>query len=150
MALGRIYTAIVEEAALSAATDIIKIVAPSTSVLLIHEVKVTIGAGTGDLMAIQCGTATGGGTTTGVTPALNQAGNTAFGGNAYDLTADTDCTETDIWDREERDVRAGYVWMPPRDQEYVISPSGIFHVRSDIAITSATATCKVVFEEIGT
>ena len=146
--MGRLYTAVIEEAALATATDLMRILAPTDAIVLLHSVTVTTDAAAADTMNIQMHRATGGGTAA-VTPRPLQLGDAAFGGTVHDLTGTTDTTEGDIVITEFVDVRAGFYWTPPPEERIIISPSGIFAIRSDLTITSVVARMTVVLEEIG-
>ena len=93
--MGRKYTVVVEEAALSAATDLIKIVAPSDAIVQVVAAKVTFDVSAADIASIEINRATGGSTTTAVTPEKLESSDTSFAGLVYDLTgAVGDTTKT--------------------------------------------------------
>lgn len=148
--MGRRYSAVVEETALSTATDLIKIVAPSDAIVQLVSAKVTFDASAADIASIEINRATGGGTTTGVTPEKLESSDTAFGGTVYDLTGDTDTTKSGVSLASENvDVRAGFYWQPSPKGYITIAPSGIVAIRSDQNITSVAARIELTFEEIG-
>jgi len=135
---------------ISAAKDLVRISAGSDAVVILHEVVVTQeDTTTSDQGAIQIQRASTDGTGTSYTPRL-LSGNTdaAFGGSAVvNLSADT--TAGDILWRAGSDVRAGWHYLPTPECRITIPPSGRIGIRSDVAITAATMTVTVIFEEIG-
>lgn len=147
--MGRRYTAVIEEAALTTATDLLRIVAPADAIVQVVSVKVTFDVSAADIASIEINRATGGGTAA-VVPEKLELSDTAFGGTVHDLTGTTDTTKTGIsLVSENVDVRGGFHWQPSPKGYIVMPPSGILAVRSDQTITSAAARVEVVFEEIG-
>lgn len=148
--MGRFYSAIVTEAAITAASDLMKILAPSDAIVRVHSVIVTANAAAADVMDILVQRAAGGAVTPAVTPEKLEVGSAAFGGTIVDLSGAAQSTLTGLPIVQEFvDVRAGFFWQPPPDERIDLSPSGILIIRSNIAVTSTELKVVAVFEAIG-
>lgn len=150
MAYGRVYTALMTGASISAAKDIMRLSASSGQILLIHQVDVTQATSETDEqieVILQRASTDGTGTTTTIVP--HQEGDPTFGGTCvHNLTADT--TAGAVLHREGFNIKAGFFWLPPPELRIVVAPSGRFVVRLPTAPSAAlTVNCKVIFEVIG-
>ena len=147
--MGRMYSVLMDAATVSTAQDLGRITAPSDAILKIHEVVVTQEATeTSDTGAIQLQRSSTAGTGTSYTAKLLEGSDAAFGGSSV-VNLSVDTSAGDILHREGFNVLNGYRYLPTPETRITVPPSGIFVVRSDVAITSATVTCVVIFEEIG-
>lgn len=141
-----------DNVAVTAAQDLVRISAPSTAIVVIHEVKVTNeDVETSNQVAYQLQRSSTDGTGTSATPEAFEEGSTAFGGTAVvDLTVDTTIDGVPLW-KEGQNILNGFHWLPTPETRIVISPSARFVVRLDSAPAASTQmSATVVFEEIGT
>ena len=152
--MGRIYAAVFEEVAITAAQDLFEIVGPADGVVKIHSVTITQSSDAGDAQAemlpilIHRGTATGTGGTT-VTPSPLQVGDSAFGG-VVEANNTTQSVEGTFLHAEDWNVQIGFYYLPPPEDRPVISPSALFIVELQAAPDdSLTMSGTVIFEEIG-
>lgn len=152
--MGRIYSATFEEVAVTAAQDLIEIVAPSDAVVVIHSVSISQSTEAGDAQSEMLnllyhrGSTSGSGGTT-VTPAPMNAGDAAFGGTC-EANNTTQGTEGTILRAENFNVLAGYIWQPTPEERMVVSPSSRLIIELQTApADSVTMSGTVVFEEIG-
>lgn len=151
---GRMYTAVFEEVAVTAAQDLFEIVAPADSAVVVHGFGVSQSSDAGDAASEQLNILVHRGSTSGSagstpTPAPLSVGDAAFGGTveANNTTQSTEGTQ--LW-AECFNVMAGLsVWFPPEARP-VISPSGRLIIELQTApADSLTMSGWVVFEEIG-
>lgn len=152
--MGRIYTAVFEEVAVSAAQDLLEIVAPSDAAVIIHGVTISQSSDAGDAQAemlpilIHRGTATGSGGST-ITPNPMQTGEAAFGGTV-EANNTTQSVEATQLHSEAFNVQIGFFFLPPPEDRPVVSPSGLFIVELQSAPADAlTMNGTIVFEELG-
>lgn len=152
--MGRMYSATFEEVAVTAAQDLIEIVAASDSVVVIHSVSISQSTEAGDAQSEMLnllyhrGSTSGSGGTT-VTPAPMNLGDAAFGGTC-EANNTTQSTEGTILRAENFNVLAGYIWQPTPEERIVVSPSGRLIIELQTApADSVTMSGTVVFEEIG-
>ncbi len=152
--MGRIYSAVFEEVAVSVAQDLFEVVAPADAVVVIHSVTITQSSDAGDAQAemknilIHRGTATGSGGTT-VTASPLQVGDTAFGGSV-EANNTSQSVEGTFLNSESFNVQIGFYYLPPPEDRPVISPSALFIVELQAAPDdSLTMSGTIIFEEIG-
>lgn len=148
--LGRGYTVTMDAVAVTAAQDLIEIVAPSDGVCIIDRVEVSQETQTSsEALAIQLHRSSASGTGTSATPRPIQAGDAAFGGTAeVDHSADT--TPSVVLLRSGWNVLAPYIWHPTPEERIIVPPSGVFVVRLESAPgASMTMSAVVSFREIG-
>lgn len=148
--MGRFYVVTMDAVSINAAKDLIRITAPSDSILLIHEVTVQQDESeTSEQAAVQLHRASTDGTGTSYTAEPLDASDTAFAGTAIvNLTADT--TPSALLRRESFNWLNGYQYLPTPETRIVIPPSGRFVVRlENNPSATLTVTANVVFEEIG-
>jgi len=92
-------------------------------------------------------------TVTSFTPLLfdpsDQAAKAVGGTAATGHTATVEGTDTDVLVREAFSVLAGWTWLPTPEERMVVPQGGIIALKSNIAITSATLVCGMIFREIG-
>jgi hypothetical protein len=134
----------------SAAKDLIRISAPSDSVLLIHEVSVQQDSSeTSEQAAVQLQRSSTDGTGSSYTAVPHDLSDAAFGGTAVtNLTVDS--TLSALLRRESFNWLNGYEYLPTPEMRIVVPPSGRFVVRLEYAPSAAlTITVNVTFEEIG-
>lgn len=150
--MGRMYSVIMDNVAVTAAQDLVRISAPSTAVVKIHEVKVTNeDVETSNQVAYQLQRSSTDGTGTAATPEAFDTGSTVFGGTVVvDLSADTTISGAPLW-KEGQNILNGFHWLPTPETQITVPPSGRFVVRLDSAPAGSTQmSATVVFEEIGT
>ena len=154
MNIGRRYRIVFEEVAISAAQDLIEIVAPSDAVVILHEWAFYQSSDAGDAESEQLniivhrGSTSGSGGST-ATPRPNQLGDAAFGGTA-EVNNTTQGTEGDILDTLSFNVMAGAERIYTPESVKVISPSGRLIVELQTAPTDTiTGSGYAEIEEIG-
>ena len=153
---GRIYTAVFSAVAVTAAQDLFELVAPSDSIVVIHELDISQTSDVGDaaeeLLLITCksGATTSGSGGSSVTPVPKNFGDAAFGGTceANNTTVAADGTivthRVTAWN-----VRAplSIIWTP--ETRPILSPSRRWVVSIPAPADSLTMHGTLVFEEIG-
>jgi len=148
--MGRLYSIIMDAATIAAAKDLISVTVAADTALILHELNVTQESSeTSDTGVVQIHRASGTlGVGSAATPRPLDAGDAAMGGTVLtNLT--TDETEGNILLRRAWNVLSGFHWLPTPESRIVVPGQGIIVVRSDIAISSATATAELVVEELG-
>jgi len=157
--MGRIYTAVIDATAVAAVCEIFFIAAPTDSVVVIHEVKITQDASeTSEQMPLNIfRTATNQSAKgTANTPAPHEVGYPAFGGvvRTNILAAETLATETTMLRRESQNQLNGWhiLWTP--ETRIVLSPTAgvaaYLCIKLDVAPSaSINISGFVTFEEIG-
>lgn len=155
--MGRIYTAQFNDVAITAIQDLFEVVAPSDSIVVIHDIHIGQRSDVGDaqeeVLLIQW---TSGHTTSGsggstVTPAPREPGDAAFGGtceanNTTQASTGTIVTHyTWVWN-----IRGPFDKIFTPETRPVLSPSRRGCVELPVApADSITATGSITFEEIG-
>lgn len=152
--LGRMYSAIFEEVAVTAVQDLFEINAPADAIVVIHSVIITQSSDAGDAHDEQLSTifhlggASGSGGTV-VTPRALQLGMPAFGGTV-EANNTTQSTEGSILHAEAWNVRAGLYYRPTPEERIILSPSDQLIIELQTApADSLTMSGTVIFEEIG-
>ena len=148
--MSRVYTVTMDAVAVTAAKDLMRISAPSDSMVIIHEVTVDQDASeTSEQLVIQLQRSSTDGTGTSATARPHEVGSVAFGGTAVvNLSADT--TMSVILRRNSFNVLNGYQFFPTPEGRYVVSPSARFVVRLETApAASLNMNVNVIIEEIG-
>lgn len=153
--MSRIYTAVFEEVAVSAAQDLFEINAPSTAVVALHALYLGQSTAEADAQADQVpilihrGSTSGMGGTT-VTPRLMSLGDSAFGGTV-EANNTTQSTEGNILHADTWNVQIPYqlIWTP--ECRPTISPSGRIIIELQAAPdVSMNCSGTIYFEEVGT
>ena len=152
--MGRMYSAVFEQVAVTVAQDLFEIVAPSDAIVRIHEIHIGQSSDAGDSeseqlnVLIHRGTTSGSGGTT-PTPSPLEVGDAAFGGTV-EANNTTQGTEGVFLSSHDFNVMAGLDIVYTPETRPVISPSGRLIVESQIAPSdSLTMDGYIVFEEIG-
>ena len=151
---GNMYSAVAEEVAVTAAQDIMQIVAPSDAVVCLHAVYISQSSDAGDSESEQLnvlyhrgGTNGSGGTT--VTPAPLHLGGAAAG-SVVEANNTTQSTEGTLIHSDCFNVMAGYQDIRTPETRIYISPSDIFNIELQNApADSLTMTITILFEELG-
>jgi hypothetical protein len=154
MALGRMYTIVDEEVAVTTAVDICEINSAADSVTVVHGVTISQSSDAGDTeseqlnVLIHLGSTSGSGGTT-ITPAPTNLGDAAFGGTAETFNT-TQATEgTRRWS-ESWNIMAGMPLTLTPEGWSVISPSDRLIIELQTApADSLTMSVSVLIEEIG-
>lgn len=152
MSLGRAYTVTADAVSETTAQDLVRVTAPATAIVVIDKVTVTQESQTSsEALAVQLQRSSTAGTGAAIVPEEMELGGGVFGGTALGtITADTTIDGLPLV-REGWNVLAPFVWHPTPEERIVISPSGIFVVRLDVAPGAAMLLSTVVsFREIGT
>lgn len=152
--MGRMYSAVFEEVAVTTAQDLFEINAPSDASVIVHSLHISQSSDAGDAASEQLNVLIHRGSTSGSgggtpTPAPLQAGDAAFGGTV-ETNNTTQGTEGTQIHSEAFNVMAGLVivWTP--ETRPVISPSGRLIIELQTApADSLTMSGTVYFEEIG-
>ena len=156
--MGMMYTATMDLTAEAAAVDILELLAPADSVVVIHSVTVTQKTEAGDAEAemlelvykrITGAPTSGSGGTTGSSPlefGSPAAGSVVEMGNDTKLTGGTSA----VLIREDFNVQVGHFHRPTPEERIVLSPSQ----RLVIELVAAAADAldlhaSIIFEEIG-
>ena len=145
----RRYTAVIDEATLTTAHQIAKVLAPSDLVVGIVGVVVTTDSEAADAWDIQIGRATGGGTATAITSQKSEPGDATATALVYDITADTEATSFLEYYGELGDPRKGFIFQRAPEDALWLAPSEVFIVDSNIDVTSITLKCVIEFIELG-
>lgn len=139
-------------ASLSAAKDILRMSASSTSVLELIRLEVTQDTSeTSEQLPLSIYRASTDGTGTSRTPRPLEVLDSAFAGTAIsDLSADTTKSPTEPLWSSAQNVLSGWLWHPVPDERIIVPPSGRIAVRLETAPGAALAARVVlVFKEIG-
>ena len=152
--MGRMYTAVFEQVAVTAAQDFFEVNAPTDAIVVVHRVVLTQSSDAGDAQAemlpvlIHRGTDSGSGGST-PTPRPLEVGDPAFGGTV-EANNTTVSTEGNQIHAESFHVSAGFDYTPTPECRPVISPGGRLNVTLQAAPNdSLTMDGTIVFEEIG-
>lgn len=152
--MGRMYAAVFDEIAVTAAQDLFEIAAPADAIVKVHSWSLGQSSDAGDAESEQLsilahrGTASGSGGAS-VTPSPLEVGDAAFGGTV-ERNNTTQSVEGTLLDSRCFNVMAGIevVYIP--ETRPVISPSGLFILELMAAPNdSLTMNGVIVFEEIG-
>ena len=152
--MSRVYTVTFEQVAVSAIQDLIQIVAPSDSVVVIHEWEFGQSSDAGDAESEQLNILVHRGSTDGsggsaVTARPKQIGTPAFGGTC-ETNNTSQSTEGTIESSHCFNVMAGIKEVYTPETRPVLSPSGRMVWELQTAPADAiTMSGKVTFEEIG-
>jgi hypothetical protein len=152
--MGRMYSAVFEEVAVSAAQDLFELVAPADSAVAIHGLMISQSSDAGDseseqlnVLIHRASTSGSGGSTP--TPAPLHVGDAAFGGTceANNTSQGTEGTQIHA---ECFNVMAGLcIWWTPETRP-ILSPSGRIVVELQTAPADAlTMSGTIYFEELG-
>lgn len=144
----RRYTAIIDEATLTTAHQIAKLLAGLNPAGIVG-VKVTSDSQVADDWDIRIARATAGGTTSVITSRKSEEGDAAPLAIVYDLTSDTEATALQYYDGELGDPRGKYIFQRAPEDAFWIKPTGVFIVDSVIGVTSMTLRCVIEWVEIG-
>lgn len=149
--MGRLYSVVMDAASVSAAKDLLRLSAPSTTVVCVHSVIVTQDESeVSEQLPFQLQRSSTDGTGTSRTPEKLMPGDAAFGGTAVvDLSADTTISGLPLH-RESVNVLNGFYWKPVPEERIWLAPSGRFVCRLETApASSLTLTLTCVFESFG-
>ena len=152
--MGRMYTAIFDAVAVTAAQDLFEIVAPSDAVVRLHRIIINQSSDTDSeqlRFAIKRGATTSGSGGSSVTPNPASAGDSAFGGTveANNTTRASAGTIVTLH-VEAQNVLNGWDWHPTPEERIDISPSIRLIVGLEAApVDSLTMHGTMYFEEIG-
>ena len=152
--MGRMYSAVFEEIAVTAVQDLFEINAPSDAIVVLHGLEIAQSSDAGDsedeqlALLIHRGSTSGSG---GSAPTARpmELGDAAFGGTV-EANNTTQSTEGTHLHATAFNVRAGYFkeWTP--ETRIVISPSGRLIIELQTApADSLTMSGTIYFEEIG-
>lgn len=155
--MGRMYSAVFEGVAVSAAQDFFEVNAPADAVVVLHEVTITQTSDVGDAAeemlscVIQMGATTsgsGGSTPTAIPLSLGDA---AFGGSVEANNTTEAVTGTIVNKyRESWNIRAGWHYLPTPETRLTLSPSARMTITLiTVPADALTMDGTVIFEEIG-
>lgn len=149
--MGRMYSAIFEEVAVTAVQDLFEIIAPADAIVILHALEISQSSDTDNenlSLLIHRGTATGSGGTV-VTPRPMEVGDPAFGGTV-EANNTTQSVEGAILHAAAFSVLSGYsfVWTPETRPK--VSPSGLLIIELQTApVDALTMSGTIYFEEVG-
>jgi hypothetical protein len=149
--MGRMYSAGYKGIAVTAASDLIEIAAPSDAVVVLHEVTISQDekdASEQLMFSLSHATGSGSGGST-VTPTKHSIGDSAFGGTVErnNSSAATGLTEIKA---ESVNALNGLHWLWTPETRPEISPSGMMVFRIEAApAASMDFSVSVTLEEIG-
>lgn len=152
--MGRIYSAVFEEIAVSAVQDLFELNAPSNAAVAVHALYLSQSSDAGDSESEQLNVLIHRGSTSGtggaaVTARPLSAGDPAFGGTV-ERNNTTQGTEGNQIHAESFNVMAGLQIIWPPELRPLISPSGRLIVELQTAPADAlTMSGTIYFEEIG-
>lgn len=152
--MGRVYAAVFEQVAVTAAQDLFELNAPADAAVSVHSVTITQASDAGDAQAemlpilVHRGSTSGSGGSV-VTASPLAVGNPAFGGTV-EANNTTQSTEGTFLHAEGFNVQVGFFFIPPPEDRPILSPSGRLIVELQSApADSLTMNGVIVFEEIG-
>lgn len=152
--MGRMYSAVFEEVAVTAAQDLFEIVAPADAIVVVHGFSFSQSSDAGDSeseqlsILVHLGSTSGSGGSTPTARPL-QPGDAAFGGTV-EANNTTQSTEGNILDARCFNVMAGLEVVYTPETRLIISPSGRLIIELQNApADSLTMSGSVFFEEIG-
>lgn len=149
---GRVYTASIEQVAVTAAQDLFDMAAPSTGMVEILSVFVGQSSDAGDaeaeLLPVQItryASAGSGGTS--MTPRPHQVGHAASGVSVNRNVTTQGTTPTVVYS-EVFNVQAGWLYQPVPEERIWVPPSGVIAVELPTAPTdSITVSARLTFAE---
>lgn len=155
--MGRIYTAVFNNVAVTAVQDLFEIVAPADSVVVVHDLHISQNSDLGDAaeeilrIELTSGHTTSGSGGSSVTPVPAQLQDSAFGGtceanNTTQASGGTIVTHA-VWNWN---IRVGFdkIWTP--ETRPVLAPSRRLCVKLPAApADSVSMSGTITFEEIG-
>lgn len=149
--MGRMYSAVFEEVAVTAVQDLFEINAPADSVIIVHGFEISQSSDTEseqlNLLVHRASASGSGGSTPTARPLA--LGDAAFGGT-IEANNTTPGTEGTFIHAACFNVLTGYVWIPTPECRPIISPSARLVI--ELQTTPAdelTMSGVVYFEEIG-
>lgn len=152
--MGRMYSVVFEEVAVTVVQDLFEINAPADSAVILHSVVVTQSSDAGDSedeqlpVLFHLGSTSGSGGST-PTPAPLALGDAAFGGTT-EVNNTTQSTEGTQLHAEAFNVRAGFYYRPTPEERITISPSDRLIIELQAApADSLTMSGTAIIEEIG-
>jgi len=155
--MGRMYTAVFNNVAVTAIQDLFELVAPADSVVLLHDIHLSQNTDVGDAaeevlrIELTSGHTTSGSGGAAVTPVPVSLGDAAFGGtceanNTTQASAGTIVTKY-VWNWN---IRVGFDKIFTPETRPVISPSTRMCLELPAApADSVTMSGSITFEEIG-
>lgn len=154
--MGRKYTVGFEQVSCAAAQDAILIVAPSSKVLRILEVRLGQSSSTTSTMqrvrhSRLTGTVSNGSGGAAATPRKHQTGDAAAAATARinDTTqATTSGTKSTLFE-DVFNIVSGYLWVPVPEEYIVLAPGEAYALEFPAMGATATYDGSVTFEEIG-
>ncbi len=148
--MGRIYSALLDEVAVTGAQSFFRISAPSDAIVVLHEVRISNDdVETSQQLPLQIARVSTDGTGTSYVAVPLEVGTVAFGGTVVtDLSAEP--TVTDILWRDSQNILNGWHYLPTPELRIILSPSGRIAIRIDANPTGSTKFSGfALFEEIG-
>jgi len=154
--MGRVYTAVFQAAAVSAAQDLFMLLASSTVPIKIHAIYIGQSSDAGDAqdellrITLKRGMSTSGSGGSTPTPVALNPGDPASGVTAHanDTTASSGGTIV-VLDEQCFNVRAGYVYVPTPEARPVVPAGGRLAVNLPTAPADAlTMSGTIYFEEL--
>jgi len=152
--MGRMYSAVFEQVAVSAAQDLFEINAPADAVVVLHSCVITQSSDAGDSEAemlpvlFHLGSTSGSGGSA-VTPRPLELGDAAFGGTV-EANNTSQSTEGNQLHAEAFNVQVGFYYIPTPESRITISPSDRLIIELQSAPSDAlTMNGTIVIEEIG-
>lgn len=154
---GRMYSAVFEGVSVSAVQDFFEITAPSTAVVVIHEVHITQEVSeTSEQLPVRLirvpATVTSGSGGTSPTPRKMQSGDPSAGATveANNTTVATTTGTLEVLRRQGDNVLNGWHWVFTPETRLWLAPSGVLVVRLVTAPGAAlTMSGELVWEELG-
>lgn len=152
--MGMIYTATIEQIAVTVAQDLFTITAPADAVVILHSCYIGQETDEGDAQAemlpvqiTRYGTAGSAGT--GLTGRPHDVGYAAHGSTVVRNNTTQGGTPVVILG-DCFNVQAGWQYRPTPEERITISPSGVIAIELPVApADSLTITASLIFEEIG-
>ncbi len=160
MAVGMMYSGVTSAVAVTAAQDVVELLAPSDCVIVVHSIVIAqytdVGDAAEELLSVLFKRASGSYTSGsgGSTPSKNPlqfgfaaAGATLEMNNTSQASAGSGALTTigaDAWN-----VRSPYIYTPTPETQIVISPAQAFVLSITAPADSLTTNATIIWEEIG-
>lgn len=155
--MGRMYSAMFDNVAVTAAQDFFELVAASTGIIIIHEIRIGQSSDAGDAQAellrillIRGMTSSGSG---GSSPTIQKYGSSADASSGATVEANntTPATTSGVTILADTfNVQAGWYFCPPPELRPTLVASQRFNVNLPAApVDSLTMSGSIVWEEIG-
>lgn len=151
MALGRMYSAIIEDAAIAVATDLFQIEGV-TVIPILHMISISqnldFGDAAAEMVTIKIRRATDALTTSATKNKLDPGSVAAVADVAVNQSTQLTTGAATIY-AENWNIALPFIWMPPPEQRIVVPTADIVVVTMEVPDDSLTISATMIWEEIG-